>query len=278
MVFYKSCSGGNDFILLDQAELKAPPGPEQVVRWCHRHHGAGADGLLVYDTRSRPVSFRIYNRDGLEAELSGNGMAGLTALLVYLGHDGKEVILRSQTGEYRHQVLERTVNRMVVRIDLGLPDFHNTRFFPFLTEKRDRSIVEGIAYGNHRFHPVAVGNPQIVLFRQPGQSEEEALALAEALHQQTMFPQRTNVSIVALEGAGRGRIFFYERGVGPTQSSSTGAAGAYAVIRALNPGLSSFVFSTPGGSEVRVSGQEGIAIENVTRIVYKGEYLESADE
>jgi len=278
MVFYKSCSSGNDFLLVDVAELKAPPLPAQVKHWCDRHHGVGADGLIVYDRSHKPVSFRIFNQDGLEAELSGNGMAGLVALLVQLDPTDDLVELLGKSGLYRHRVTHSQRSQCTIQIDLGEPDFTNHFFFPFLNDMKQTPWIEGVQYRNVRFFPVAVGNPQVVIFKTPDQSVEDALILAETVHQDEIFPYRTNVSILENPAREEAKIYFFERGVGRTLSSSTGTAGAYAVMRVLRPGLSSYSFISPGGGVAKVSGNERIYIENHPRIVYKGKYLESVDE
>lgn len=277
MVFYKSCSGGNDFLQVDAAELKAPPTPGQIQRWCRRHQGAGADGVVLYDGSVRPVSFRIFNRDGREAELSGNGMAGLTALLFHLGLVSARVELESPSGRFCHRVLERQAGLFRLQIDLGVPDFRCTRLFPFLNLDKGKKEEKQYRFRGVRFFPVAVKNPQVVLLKPPDQSMEEMLELAEELHGQPIFPFQTNVSVVEELGEGQARVAFFERGVGRTESSSTGSAGAYAVLRAGNPGLSSMRFLMPGGEEIKVFGKRRIHIENRTRIVYKGEYWEFAD-
>ncbi len=279
MVFYKSCSGGNDFLLVDRAELCVPPSPALVRRWCDRHSGAGADGVIVYDRSLCPVFFRVFNQDGFEAELSGNGMAGLTTLLVTtLGVSEEMLELSSAFGHFRHQVLDCRDAWCRLQIDLGLPDFYNIRFFPFLAEASDSSRTEGYSYKGIRFFPVAIGNPQVVLFKSQEKSLDETLLLAEELHQQPIFPYRCNVSIVEEYETDWAKIHFFERGVGRTQSSSTGTAGAFAVLRTLHSGISSFSFIPPGGEPVRVSGHERIYVENCSQIVYKGEYMESGNE
>jgi len=277
MVFYKSCSGGNDFLQIDAAELKTPPTPQRIRDWCRRHQGAGADGVVLYDRSVNPVSFRIFNQDGLEAELSGNGMAGLTALLAHLELASAEVELETKAGRFSHRILDRSDGLFRMEIDLGVPDFQCIRLFPFLADTPSYPIVDGFSYRDIRFFPVTVGNPQIVLLKSRGQSVEDLLMLAEELHDRPMFPFRTNVSVVDDRGDGVAHAFFYERGVGRTEASSTGSAGAYAVLRARNPELSSMRFVTPGGEEIKVFGKQRIRIENRTRIVYKGEYWEFAD-
>lgn len=273
MEFYKSCSSGNDFILIEAAELAAPPQPRQIQNWCDRHQGAGADGVVVYNLKDKPVSFRIYNQDGLEAELSGNGMAGLTALLVRLNLTGGELEIGTKAGIYHHRLLGCSNGEYHLEIDLGVPDFHSLRHFPFL--KRDAGCRAYTCRGHH-FYPVCIGNPQVVLMATNPQEGEELLSAAEELHQDSMFPFRTNVSVVRLLDPGRAEIAFFERGVGPTQASSTGTAGAYAVLRALNAAMDSCLFLPPAGGAVRASGREKICLENRTCIVYKGEYLESS--
>jgi len=284
MIFYKSISCGNDFLLVDINEWrrwteKRPIDADQgetARNLCDRTIGIGADGLVFYTVQGESAGFDIFNRDGSAAELSGNGMAGLSALLFFLGRSGESITLRTRSGDKTHRLLSREGNLFKLKIEIGEPDFQDHRFFPFLTAGQPCYRYREIS-----FYPVSVGNPQAVVLLEKELTEAEMMAIGQTLEGAAIFPQRTNVGLVLPVDGGfvpgkrhidQCRVFFYERGVGVTVSSSTGSAGVYAVLRSLGLVKERLAIHTPLES-IEISGEEKIYIENFTRIVYQGNYL-----
>lgn len=269
MIFYKTVSGGNDFLQIAKEHV---PDKDALVRdICQRHTGAGADGVVFYDcigkngSPEHPIGFDIYNRDGSQAELSGNGMAGLAALMFYLdipGPNATQVTLNTQIGQRTHKLLHRSDNRFRLNIEIGEPDFNDLRFFPFLEKGKESYVFQGLT-----FYPISVGNPHaVVVLSEPWEGdrlEQEAGKLAAA----DIFPLGVNVEIVNQQRS-EFQVFFYERGVGPTHASSTGSAAVYAVLR--HQGIIKDNLRLPG--DIKISGKTGIFIENSAEIVYKGIY------
>lgn len=283
MIFYKTVSSGNDFLHIaveDLAEfLKLCPGQAPGVTdlstsskgrlaelLCQRHSGAGADGVIYYSLRDMKIDFEIFNRDGTEAELSGNGMAGLSALMFYLGLFKEQVILNTRTGPKTHFLLLQDGRNFNLKIEIGKPVFHNTDFFPFLEPDQFDYTFENI-----RFYPVSVGNPHVVVILEKELPDNELERMGKALESANIFPKRTNVELVYYKDRKNNRIFYFERGVGPTLSSSTGSSAVFAVLKKLGllKGADSFTIATPNG-EIRIYGNESIYIENFAKIVYKG--------
>jgi diaminopimelate epimerase len=153
-------------------------------------------------------------------------------------------------------------------VEIGRPDFRDRSFFPFLARGQGAYRCGGV-----EFHPVAVGNPHaVVLCRQlPAAGRLEALG--RRLEGHPLFPKRVNVEFVERpDGAGRCRVYFYERGVGPTQASSTGSAAVFAVLRGL--GMAGERLEIECGQEtLALRWQDGIHVRNRTRIVCRGEYF-----
>lgn len=269
MIFYKTVSGGNDFLHLEIDETADRSGLVRDI--CHRHTGAGADGVIFYRAKDkngspqRPIDFEIVNRDGSPAEISGNGMAGLASLMFFLGVPGPEagqITLSTVAGLRTHRLLDRRDNHFRLNIEIGPPDFSDLRFFPFLEEG-----VDSYSYEELTFFPVSVGNPHAVIVWQEEWEPDRIASVAEKLATADIFPLGVNVEILMKEGA-ECCVYFYERGVGPTQTSSTGSAAIFAVLR--RQGLVNDSLSLPGG--IKISGKSAIFIENSTEIVYKGIY------
>jgi len=277
MIFYKSVSAGNDFIHIESPAGK-PVSKEKLTQdLCDRLSGAGADGAVFYQVRDDGGSadFEIFNRDGSQAELSGNGMAGLSALLFYLDKFNNRVVLHTKVGDRRHELVERKGNTFRLKIEIGEADFFRQDFFPFL--QKDRICYE---HRDVAFYPVSVGNPHVVIILEKGKSEKEMIPIGKMLESANIFPQKTNVEFVLgppldiLSGKIEPgcRVFYYERGVGPTQSSSTGSAAVFAVLQRLGI-VSERLSIKTSTEELLIFGKNQIFIENYTKIVYKGIYL-----
>jgi diaminopimelate epimerase len=286
MIFYKTVSAGNDFLHVAVEDFAAfvetAPGRALGVDdtsktskgrlaeyLCQRQAGAGADGVTFYAVSEKEVQFEIFNRDGAEAELSGNGMAGVSALMFYLGKFKDRLVLNTRVGLKTHFLLARDNATFKLKIEIGSPDFQNTVFFPFLEPGRFAYTHENIP-----FHPVSVGNPHAVVLLEKALPDEELEQMGKTLEGAAIFPNRTNVELVFFQGHEECRVYYYERGVGRTLSSSTGSAAVFAVLQKL--GLikpnQELTITTPAG-KIKISGNPGISIENYSKIVYKGFYV-----
>lgn len=278
MNFFKASSFGNDFLAVDGEEIA--PGTDKgelARRICDPHEGVGADGVVFHGPARAVASgkagpaglaarFTIYNRDGGRAELSGNGMAALAAVLLQRRPIGSPLVLSTGVGRRRVRLLERHGPLFRFDVEIGRPDFAQRAFFPFLSKGQDRyRAVETV------FYPVSVGNPHAVVLcrRMPGAAR--LATLGKKLEGHPMFPGRVNVEFVQPRGPSC-RVFFYERGVGPTRASSTGSAAVFAVLRRL--GMAGDQLQIEHEPEpIRLRWQGGIHVEIVTRLICKGRYF-----
>lgn len=273
MIFYKTVSSGNDFFHINLEEFNAGNAYNQITlghlarNLCLRKTGAGADGVVYYTIGEKIVDFEIFNSDGNKAELSGNGMAGLSALLFYMGKFKNQLTLNTSVGLKTHQLLDRDENTFKVRIEIGVPDFRNVDFFPFL--KKDKLDYQK---KNLTFYPVSVGNPHAVVLLEEEFSDEELETMGKMLESANAFPQKANIELVFFKNDENCRVFYYERGVGRTFSSSTGCAAVFAVLKRLKLINDRLTIDTPGG-KIKIYNKGSIYIENFTKIVYKGIYL-----
>jgi diaminopimelate epimerase len=266
-------------------------------RICDRQRGVGADGVVFYRLQGRrrraskaavplwdrpgrkagvplwDCRFEIFNRDGGAAELSGNGMAGLAAVLFQRRLARSPLALQAAIGRRRVELLERRGRCFRLNVEIGVPDFADHGFFPFLSGGRDVYRVDDV-----EFHPVSVGNPHAVVICRESLEGTQLAALGEMIESHAMFPKRVNVEFVEPGGEGKCRIFFYERGVGPTRASSTGSAAVFAVLRRLGlvkDRLEVECAAPEGcGSEpIHVGWRDGITVRTVTHLVCRGEYF-----
>jgi len=267
MIFYKTVSAGNDFIHINRDELSSgqiESLADLARKLCARKSGIGCDGLIIYQIEPKSIQFRIFNQDGSEAELSGNGMAGLASLMFFLGKSEKGIDLKTISGNKQIKLLKREGNRFNLMVEIGNPDFDNRAFFPFLEEEK----LE-YSYKNERFYPLSVGNPHIVILLSDKIPNDELAHRGSMLENASIFPQRTNVEFVLFKNENQCSVYFYERGVGCTQSSSTGSAAVFAVLQRLNQINNRLCIQT-GENTAIISGKDMIFIENSTKIMYKG--------
>lgn len=269
----KTVSCGNDFLQLDLSALpeKWRSRLDEFVRVaCDRHNGMGADGLVIRRFISPGTfGFQIHNRDGHEAELSGNGMAGCAAVVFALEPGLDAVTLETAVGPRHIACNQRRFPLVDMTVEIGAANFTNQRQFPFLDVRTDTHVINGI-----EFFPVSVGNPHAVCLVSPQISEKDMVRMGQQLQGCDRFPEGINVEVVRpADTPGQWHARFVERGVGITRSSSTGCAAIFAALRKQRLAPAPIVVIPGDGPGIRVSGDlDGILVENTTQIVYKGEY------
>jgi len=234
MRFEKWQALGNDYLIIEQTELAFELTPERVQLLCDGHFGIGADGILLLARErddERAGSLRIFNPDGSEAELSGNGAREAALYMHREGWSGGDTFsIATAAGEIRPTVTAPGH----CRIRLGRAST-TSKDFPDGPPDGAGELRAGDR--TWRFQHVSIGNPQCSIYveQQTGLGELDLAALGPPIEAHELFPNRTNVSWYADLGDDRIRARIFERGVGETLSSGTGAAGA-AVAHVLRTG------------------------------------------
>jgi diaminopimelate epimerase len=254
MWFEKWQALGNDYLIVERDALPFPLTPERVRRLCDRHTGAGGDGVLELAPPDEPgfvARLRIFNADGSEAELSGNGAREAILYLRRAGWtDQRQFSIQTVAGEIRPTILGPTT----CRVDMGRATLRSANY--------PDGDGDGTGEVNgRRFQHVAIGNPQCAI-RIADLAELEALDLGvegPPVEHDPRFPNRTNVSFWTATGPATIRARIFERGVGETQSSGTGACGA-AVAFALRGGDSPVTVQLDGG-ELEVDVDESLHVD-----------------
>ncbi len=254
MRFEKWQALGNDYVIVEREQLPFALTAPRVRRLCDRHTGLGADGILQLEPPDEPgyvARLRIFNPDGSEAELSGNGAREAILYLRTSGWtDADRFSIQTAAGEIRPTITGPTT----CTVDMGRA---RVRSDAFPTGDPDGTgLVTGF-----RFQHVHIGNPQCAI-RIDDEAALGALdlpAIGPAIEKSELFPQRTNVSwwCALAPDVIRARIF--ERGVGETQSSGTGATGA-AVAHVLRGGDSPVTVRLDGG-ELTVDVDEALHVD-----------------
>ncbi len=236
--FVKAHACGNDFLIIDE-DLAKGRHAEMARLLCARSTGVGADGVEFLHRRGDgTMALRLFNADGSEAELSGNGTRCVAAWLAYSEglHEAK---LETLGGMRTCRVMERDAEYCWIETSMGLPQVE--------TATVEVAVVGGVAGA-----VVDVGNPHFVIFTgRPdfgvGDIPWQELGASICTHPE--FPQGTNVEFVQVLTPGEIAFRIFERGVGPTASSGTGTCASAAASIVLRGCERSLIASSLGGSQ-----------------------------
>jgi diaminopimelate epimerase len=269
MDFEKWQALGNDYVIVSAASLPFELTPERIRRICATHTGVAADGILVLSPSEEAgyvAQLRIFNPDGSEAELSGNGARQAVLYLRRNGWtDADTFSIQTAAGEIRPTITSPTT----CTLDLGRARLKSDDY-PSGSRDGDGELEAGGR--TWRFQHVQVGNPQCAI-ELVDEGELERLDLSVVgpeIERHELFPNRTNVSWWGATGAGRIRARIFERGVGETSASGTGATGA-AVAYVLGGGDSPVTVTLDGGElEVEVGEDLHINLTGWAVPVFRG--------
>jgi diaminopimelate epimerase len=259
---------GNDYAILEERELPFELTPERIRRFCAPHTGVGSDGILLVretDERGFVAEIRIYNPDGSEAELSGNGVREAVMYLRRSGWtDEDSFSVRTVAGEVRPRI-----EGELCTLDIGRARLRSPEDFPSGGDDGRGALRAGGRDFSFQF--VQVGNPQCSIEIEEGLEELELARYGPEIERHALFPRRTNVSFWRRTGEGAIRARIFERGVGETMSSGTGATGA--AVAAVLRGVGSPVTVVLDGGELVVDVDDDLHVDLTgwARAVYSAE-------
>jgi diaminopimelate epimerase len=225
----KAQGTGNDFIVLENQSGERLPYAALARKWCRRRHDIGADGLLVLETPTMPnadFALRIFNADGSEAEMCGNG---LRCVARYLALDRASLpnALTAQTkaGPITIRIVACD-GATAVAVDMGAPRLLR-REIPMRGDANDRALDVTVetTIGTKRLNALSMGNPHCVTFIEEPPERIDLAAHAAAIERLVLFPNGSNYEVARVETDSISlRVF--ERGVGETSACGTGACAA----------------------------------------------------
>ncbi|HWN99617.1 MAG TPA: diaminopimelate epimerase [Blastocatellia bacterium] len=285
--FTKLQGMGNDFLvvevsdvaLLDHGSEGVLPA-ELAIKMCSRNYGAGADGLVFVSPSSAAAAdfaSRIFNSDGSEAGVSGNGTRCLAA---YLHHAGlwsePEIRIETEAGVKRGRLVSRQGVSFEFEFDMGRPDLSSEAVPMALDRPLDQVVRYPLHLGGEMVEVtcLSMGNPQCVIFVR----DLDAVNLSEIgplLEHHPVFPDRANIEFARVISRDEIEIRIWERGAGHTLSSGTGSC-ASAIAAALNGFTNRSVTVRTEGGALRVFwGDEGtVSLTASAEVIYEGRWLE----
>ena len=256
--FYKAEACGNDFLIVEWVHLG--PDPAGLSRrLCDRHRGIGADGVewVNIDDQGR-VHARLFNADGSEAEISGNGTRCVAAWCVET-RGGSEVQVVTRAGEKECMLLRRSEYSFEFMTEMGRGEVLGEKSIQF-----GDSVEKGCE--------ISTGNPHFVQLVDQFPSNWQARASRIAASAE--FPNGTNVELVRVLGQNRIEFRIWERGAGETLSSGTGSCAS--AIAAIHSGkaASPVEVCAPGGKQVvHWDGEDALLLEGPARLIGRGDFF-----
>jgi diaminopimelate epimerase len=272
MRFEKWQALGNDYVIVERDELPWELTPERIRRICEPHLGVGSDGILLLSPADDPrhaAELRIFNPDGSEAELSGNGAR--EAALYLAEREGLTTFtMITKAGE----VTPTVTAPGTVAMEIGQASLRSDDYPSGAEDGRGTVEAGGREWA---FQHVHIGNPQCAIEVNDGLEDLDLPAIGPAIERSELFPNRTNVSFWAADGATvRARIF--ERGVGETLSSGTGASGAAVAAHVAGAPASLTVRLDGGDLQVDISDELDVRLTGTAQRVYSGELADDLTE
>jgi len=267
MRFEKWQALGNDYVIVEADALPWELTPSRAKWICDPHFGIGADGVLLLSRSADPefvAELRIFNPDGSEAELSGNGAR---EAILYLRRHGWTEAETFTIGTAAGPITPTITSERTCSVDMGRASTASKDFPSGDPDGKGTLVAAGREWD---FQHVSIGNPQCAIEVGDGVEDLDLKAVGPGIEGHRLFPNRTNVSFLRIDGS-RVRARIFERGVGETLSSGTGASGA-AVTAFLRGAASPITVELDGGElEVEISDDLGVRLSGWAEPICSGE-------
>ncbi len=257
--FTKLHGAENDFLLTWSGDAPSRNLPEVARRICARTTGIGADGWMLVSNNGGCLQTRLFNSDGSEPEMSGNGTRCAAAFgLITKTAMGPIISVLTAAGEKSLRLIDQTGGQFLFEMDMGLPR---------LEELRAALLLHAV---NFDATILNVGNPQCAIFLDELPADWRSFAAAAESHPR--FPARANVSFVRVVDRHTIDTVFFERGAGETKSSGTGSTGAAAAAILRGDVDSPVEIRTPAGS-LHLRWADSVYLTGPAEIVGEGKFF-----
>ena len=283
MKFTKMHGAGNDYIYIDAREMDED-WPALSRAMSDRHFGIGGDGIiLVLDSDTADLRMRMFNADGSEGEMCGNGIRCFAKYAIEraIAKPG-EGCLTVETLAGIRTIVPRVKNGRVVsaRVAMGVPRFDPAEVPVLLDSPPARTLGDAVVdypldidgcQLNLSF--VSMGNPHAVAFIDKPVDDYSLHSIGPQVEHHPMFPRRVNFEIVNLIDPGHANVRVWERGSGETMACGSGASAVAAVARLMDRGSDKIDITLPGGTlTIEWDGVGEVYMEGPAEEVFSGEW------
>jgi len=283
--FVKMHGLGNEYIVLDSANIDFQLTTQTVIRLCNIHFGIGSDGIVLkVPSDKADFGFRVYNPDGSEAEKSGNGLRIFCKYLYDYRHTGKRKFsVETLTDIVYADIIEEVQGKAIrVRVDMGKAIFSSHKI-PVSSDLPE-FIAQKVTAGDREYEVncVSVGNPHCVVIKQD-LNESEIRKYGPLLENHPIFPNRINVQFVKPLSRGEAQILIWERGAGYTLASGSSSCAVSCVLVKRGLAGGDLTIHMQGGTlKIQVDDEWNIRMTGEAREIARGvlgnELLEDLDK
>ena len=262
----KAHAYGNDFLFVPMEQVEGLRLDELSRRLCERHSGLGGDGVIYYTIAPDGTArMKLINTDGSPSELSGNGLRCLAALVLHQREQStrppiNEVRVDTDAGWKTLALIGWAGSRYTFRAAMGQPE-----------RVREESLE--VAGETLTVTTLAIGNPQCVQLVKQLPDRDRFNRLGPALSTHKRFAEGTNVEFAVVEAANRVRILIWERGVGPTHASGTGACASAIAAIAHGGAARDIEVIAPGGTQRVEWREDGVYLTGWAEVVFDGHWV-----
>jgi diaminopimelate epimerase len=277
MKFVKLHGTGNDFVVVDARQFDRD-WSELAAVICDRHFGVGGDGLILACHSERAdVRMRIFNADGSEAEMSGNGMRCLVKFAVdgdIVTPTGDEFDVETGAGVMRVRITTERGLVTSVRESMGPPRLEPREIPVAIDAAAPITSLEVRVDGQQLdVTPVSMGNPHAVYFQRGAVADYPLHTVGPLVEHHALFPNRTNFEVVRVLGRDRAEMRVWERGVGETLSCGSGASATMVAARLRGLVGSAMELRVPGGAlQLEWDGEGDVILTGPVVESFRGEW------
>jgi diaminopimelate epimerase len=264
MNLVKAHAFGNDFLLVRDEDVPQGTDRGALARTlCERHRGIGGDGLITFRENPGGARMDLLNADGSFSEVSGNGVRCLAAWLASSRgmRPGDFVEIETAAGGTTLELQPSGANagrRLTFRAAMGQPEHLQRRSIDV-----DGTSIDAVT--------LRVGNPQCVVLGDVTVERLHSVAARLAVH--PVFPEGTNVELARVEAPDRVRILIWERGVGPTEASGTGACAAAVAAIAYGGAARDVRVISPGGAQRVEWNDAGLFLTGWAEVLFEAQWM-----
>jgi diaminopimelate epimerase len=275
--FLKMQGTGNDFVVLDGLRERLPVADWASLarRMCDRHFGVGSDGVLVVEPSQRAdFRMRMFNPDGSEAEMCGNGIRCFAKYVYDAGlARGCEMAVETGAGVLDLVVHARNGTADAVTVSMGVPEFRPERIPVAVDGEVARDVpIDGVG-ADVRVTCVSMGNPHAVMFLDRPVAEFPLEQVGPKVERHRLFPRRINLEVVHQRGPDELDVRVWERGAGITLACGTGACAVAAAARLHGRIRDRVRVNLPGGAlEIAWDGKSEIVMTGPAALVFEGDW------
>ena len=270
--FIKAHAYGNDFLFIEEGLVHAEHAADLARAVCDRHSGVGADGLIFYRRAVSGAAMKLYNADGSVAEVSGNGVRCLAAIVVDEAGEASDDL--ADSADAPETVVETDGGIKTLALLSAAPPRYTFRAFMGEPERLEQQQLD-VAGEQVELVALSVGNPQCIVLTDR-LDEDRFRRLGPALATHDAFPAGTNVEFVRVERPDRLEILIWERGVGPTTASGTGACASAVAAAAFGGADRTVEVVSPGGGQTVEWLRDGIYLTGWAEIIARVEWIAPA--